>query len=56
MTGVQTCALPIYADEYYEFYLKKLGLPQYLATGFINAYDKNGDGAEIGRASCRERV
>jgi len=34
----------ISADEYYEFYLKKLGLPKYLATGFIKAYDKNKDG------------
>jgi hypothetical protein len=34
----------ISADEYYTYYLAKLGLPQYVAEGFIAAYDRDGDG------------
>ena len=33
----------ISADEYYTYYLLKLGLPRYIADGFIEAYDKDND-------------
>ena len=55
MTGVQTCALPIYGV------LKRLGseaLVKRFAVKFLNdpSFQDLTDGLEIGRASCRERV
>ena len=59
VTGVQTCALPIYSEkEYVEHYIGILEERGITARGLV---DELPDGAvllcyEIGRASCRERV
>src|SRR5207248_8709243 len=63
VTGVQTCALPIFSDErrgYYTGWLQTsptLGLVVALAIVVATkAYFGNDVFDEIGRASCRERV
>ncbi len=62
MTGVQTCALPIYSFDL----LKDTDVPElqpdYLKDQMSEATDKIKDAGkeivknQIGRASCRERV
>src|SRR5712664_4465068 len=49
VTGVQTCALPIFAD-------RAIALPEDCDGGDAIARARQAMREEIGRASCRERV
>ena len=56
VTGVQTCALPIYiANEFYEYFKLSVIRPDNLIVQF-NEFTRNPKYQQIGRASCRERV
>src|SRR3546814_4441067 len=63
VTGVQTCALPIYLENKYDLAISmEVGehLDEKYADIFVENISKSSDyvlfSAEIGRASCRERV
>src|SRR5437870_13201352 len=68
VTGVQTCALPIFADDKGFGYIERAGAPD-LHVHYTAIKDQTGhrtllagqkvefeEAEEIGRASCRERV
>ena len=55
VTGVQTCALPIYSDRYMS--MKDSLFNEQMANRIADMEKRNEmDAKEIGRASCRERV
>ena len=55
MTGVQTCALPISLGEGEDGLIGLAGLKGLDPNG-IGLVGRKGEGPQIGRASCRERV
>ena len=56
VTGVQTCALPIFAKSELTFRHLKNHLTQVLDLDYAAFGDHEALGLENGRASCRERV
>ena len=61
VTGVQTCALPIYSTEDGTFnsdneYLTIINTARVKRLDLLEYYDSRKNILEIGRASCRERV
>ncbi len=62
VTGVQTCAVPIYQPEELTAVLMKAKTGEILAMGQRPTFNPEtmegltGEDAKIGRASCRERV
>ena len=56
VTGVQTCALPIFPADNQGYVFANLAPVRALAARFFPVMSGDPELQEIGRASCRERV
>ena len=56
VTGVQTCALPIYADAFFIITDVPNGMKHFNRAPLTTKMEGDFDTGKIGRASCRERV